>query len=399
MTVLEVTPTVTAKRALLDPNSSPPALVQGNAVVLQLEITDPGQSHPLSSWTIDWGDNTSDQIVADGTNSLRSQTISHVYTQISPPGGFTIQATAVSDALGQSYTAAPVLVDVLDTPPTVAVTGPAPGFAGVPYGVELGPVADPDDGSVLTYEVSWGDGTIDNTVSATTGGQLTHVYSSTGSYSVGASVVDQYGSTRNLGNLPVTVLPAPAFAGQPYTVTLGPVTDPGDETVSTYLVNWGDGTAIDSITASQLAAADGKVTHTYADSNDYTISVELVDENGNHPNAGQLEVTVLPTPVYDFALTTFTTPEGDETNTTTVVQVIRSGNTDINSTVDVVLAAGAESEVGFAPGPITLNFAPDEVSKSVPIEIFGDTTVELDKLVALSLSQLRPGRTGRNRAA
>ncbi|MFN7804564.1 MAG: PKD domain-containing protein, partial [Planctomycetaceae bacterium] len=46
--------------------------------------------------------------------------------------------------------------------------------------------------------------------------------------------------------------------GSVYTLTLGAVTDPGTDTVTSYIVHWGDGT-------SDTYAAPGDVTHTYAD--------------------------------------------------------------------------------------------------------------------------------------
>ncbi|MCA9065083.1 MAG: DNRLRE domain-containing protein, partial [Planctomycetaceae bacterium] len=46
--------------------------------------------------------------------------------------------------------------------------------------------------------------------------------------------------------------------GAPFTLTLGDVTDPGDDTVTEYIVNWGDGT-------SDTYTQPGPVTHTYQD--------------------------------------------------------------------------------------------------------------------------------------
>ena len=54
----------------------------------------------------------------------------------------------------------------------------------------------------------------------------------------------------------------------------GAVTDPGADTVSSYVVHWGDGNT-------DTYASNGAKTHTYADGpNDYTITVDLVDEDG-----------------------------------------------------------------------------------------------------------------------
>jgi Aspartyl protease/Bacterial Ig domain/Domain of unknown function DUF11 len=74
--------------------------------------------------------------------------------------------------------------------------------------------------------------------------------------------------------------------GASYALTLGAVTDPGADTVTDYIVHWGDG-------SSDTYASAGVKTHTYADGpNNYSITVDLQDEDGTHTNAGSLSVTV-----------------------------------------------------------------------------------------------------------
>ena len=74
--------------------------------------------------------------------------------------------------------------------------------------------------------------------------------------------------------------------GAIYTLTLGAVTDLGGVTVTEYRVHWGDG-------QSDTYFADGAVTHVYADGlATPTISVDLVDADGIHVNAGSLNLTV-----------------------------------------------------------------------------------------------------------
>ncbi len=64
--------------------------------------------------------------------------------------------------------------------------------------------------------------------------------------------------------------------GSSYSLTLGAVTDPGQDTVSSYVVHWGDGNT-DTYTS------NGAKTHTYADGpNDYNVTVDLVDEDGTY---------------------------------------------------------------------------------------------------------------------
>ncbi len=77
--------------------------------------------------------------------------------------------------------------------------------------------------------------------------------------------------------------------GSPYTLNLGVVTDPGQDTITSYKINWGDG-VIDSFTGNP---ANTTATHTYADGpNNQTHRVTVTDEDGTVV-AGELSVLVL----------------------------------------------------------------------------------------------------------
>ena len=75
--------------------------------------------------------------------------------------------------------------------------------------------------------------------------------------------------------------------GSAYSLTLGAVTDPGTDTVSSYIVHWGDGN-------SDTYTTDGAKTHTYADGpSNPAITVDLVDEDGTFLDAANaFSVTV-----------------------------------------------------------------------------------------------------------
>ena len=72
-----------------------------------------------------------------------------------------------------------------------------------------------------------------------------------------------------------------------YGLTLGAVSDPGIDTVTSYVVHWGDG-------STDTYGTNGVKTHTYADGpNSYNITVDLVDEDGTFLNrANAFSVTV-----------------------------------------------------------------------------------------------------------
>src|SRR5207237_3087727 len=107
--------------------------------------------------------------------------------------------------------------------------------------------------------------------------------------------------------------------GSAYSLTLGAVSDPGTDTVTSYLVHWGDG-------SSDSYGSNGAKSHTYADGpNDYAVTVDLVDEDGTFPDrANPLSVHVndvapsTPTLVSpaDGALTNNNTPTFDWSDST-----------------------------------------------------------------------------------
>jgi ELWxxDGT repeat protein len=98
---------------------------------------------------------------------------------------------------------------------------------------------------------------------------------------------------------------------------------------------------------------------------------------------------------YDFLLAGFGIAEGNTTYTTDVVILTRS-DSSVAETVDVVLT-GVTAIAGsdFADGPISVSFAIGETIRLVPIEILGDSVLELDEMLSLSLANFTgTGRVG-----
>src|SRR5262249_40281115 len=127
---------------------------------------------------------------------------------------------------------------------------------------------------------------------------VTHVFADgLHHYTISATATDEDG-TFNAGNTVSVqvnnVAPTIAISGassvnegSSYTLTLGAVSDPGTDTVASYLVHWGDGNS-DSYTTA------GAKTHTYADGTQtYAVTVDLTDEDGTFlDRANALNVTV-----------------------------------------------------------------------------------------------------------
>jgi hypothetical protein len=100
-------------------------------------------------------------------------------------------------------------------------------------------------------------------------------------------VVDEDGAT-GVGSFDVGVVnAAPTLAiggstnhvpGVPHEIELGAIADPGDDHVSTWIVNWGDGSPVSS-----YPSVTPNPSHVYAGIGPYAIVVDLVDEDGIHP--------------------------------------------------------------------------------------------------------------------
>ena len=125
---------------------------------------------------------------------------------------------------------------------------------------------------------------------------LSHTYADNGAYTVIVTVADDdagIGSDTLLvtvNNVAPTILLTAADTvgeGADYTLTLGTITDPGEDTVTQWTVNWGDG-------LSDTYGSGGDRTHLYEGNGTYTVAVDLADEDGTHAGAGSLDLTVNP---------------------------------------------------------------------------------------------------------
>lgn len=106
--------------------------------------------------------------------------------------------------------------------------------------------------------------------------------------------------------------------GQVFNLSVGPVVDPGDDTVVAYEIDWGDGTPVEFFAGDPLALASTQ-SHLYEDglaNPSRTIKVNVLDEDGTWMNAGLLAITVNnvdPTAGNFLAFNT-TVDEGSTTN-------------------------------------------------------------------------------------
>ena len=148
-----------------------------------------------------------------------------------------------------------------------------------------------DAGTISAYEIDWGD----ETVEAGSAGDNTHTYADgLNSYTIRVAATHTAGVKRKNKALTVTnVAPVAALSGAStayvdveYTVTIGSVTDPGDDTITNYRINWGDGSYDDY-------ASIGAKTHTYTSAEaSVDITLDITDEDGTHTAVDTLNIEV-----------------------------------------------------------------------------------------------------------
>ncbi|MCK6376254.1 MAG: PKD domain-containing protein, partial [Zoogloea sp.] len=171
-------------------------------------------------------------------------------------------------------------------------------------------LADPDVGNSYAVTVDWGHSVggvpvVETFTTTSKSPVIHHVFPDNGSYTVTVTVNDQQGQPNSIETDSFTVLVdnvAPTLTlggdntveqGHVYTLTLGGVSDPGTDTVTQYLIDWGDGSPEQTIAVADLPASR-QLTHTFGSAATYTIRTQLVDEDGSFPNAGSKVITVAP---------------------------------------------------------------------------------------------------------
>jgi len=257
-------------------------------------ITDPG-ADTVSGYKINWGDSSSDDVAG-----IPSGVKTHTY----PDGlnNYTITVD-LTDEDGIFTSAGTKALQITNVEPAIALSGTDfinedSVSEGSPYSLTLGLINDPGMDSVISYQINWGDPFFDIFLGSPTGEVKTHNYADgPNNYTITIDLTDEDGTFASAGSKAVTVnnvTPTIALSGDAsvnegsvYSLNLGAITDPGVDTASDYKINWGD--LLFDVFA---GVPTGLVkTHTYADGpNNYTIMVDLIDEDGTFTGASSKAV-------------------------------------------------------------------------------------------------------------
>jgi len=188
-------------------------------------------------------------------------------------------------------------------PPAVVPPSPQTADEGTSADFDLGSFTDPggETESPWSVSVDWGDSSPATNFSTSTQGALgtqSHTYADNGTYKVTVTVTnkDSVAGSNTFDITVANVAPTIALSGTStpvrcfaFTLNLGAITDPGTDTVSSAVIDWGDSTT----TPISSNPANTTQTHTYSAIGPYNITVSLTDEDGTFPNAGSMSITVI----------------------------------------------------------------------------------------------------------
>jgi hypothetical protein len=260
-------------------------LFEGGDFTAVASFSDPGVG---DAWTayVDYGDKTGRFPL-----TIIGQSVS-LYHRYANNGIY--QGTVEVEDEGGGLGTATFAVKVLNTPPTLTLSGAATVNEGAVYTLNLSS-SDPGLDTPVSWMITWGDGNIESV-----GGNpesVTHQYidgrtnstiSATatdedGTYAAGntiAVVVENIPPTLNLSGLPSV------NEGAPYTLNLSS-SDPGADTISSWLITWGDG-GVETVSGNPAT-----VTHIFAAGpNNFTISATATDEDGSYAAGNTVTVAV-----------------------------------------------------------------------------------------------------------
>ena len=247
---------------------------------LNLSATGEPANHPITSWTINWGDGSTPQTVSGNPSSA-----TYVYANA---GTYTITASANEDE-GTFAAAAPVNVTVGVVPPMVTISGAATVNEDATYTLNLSATGEPSNHPITSWTINWGDGSAPQTISGNPS-SATYVYANAGSYTITASATEDEGTFAASApvNVTVEVVPPTVTISGPstvnedatYTLDLSATGEPSNHPITSWTINWGDGSSPQTVTGNPSSA-----TYVYSNAGTYTITASATEDEGTFPAA------------------------------------------------------------------------------------------------------------------
>lgn len=253
------------------------AINEGQAATLTVEYFDVGtlDAHKV---TVDWGDGNVDTDVPVSNGTINA---THVYADDGPTDFYQILVTLTDDDLGVSTAA--TTINVANVAPTASIEVSEPRVEGTEI-VVTGSATDPgvNDIHTFSYEV------LKNGQSYATGEgidltEFRFTPDDDGTYEIILTVADNDGGIGTASTIievsnvgPVIDLGEDCLIheGDSVSLDLTRITDPGNDTINSVTVDWGDG-SVETFDTLET------VSHVYVDGPaEFTIKVTLVDEDG-----------------------------------------------------------------------------------------------------------------------
>jgi PKD repeat protein len=239
---------------------------------LNVSASTAGSSDPdgtIASTSINFG---------DGSVAVSAASASHVY---SAAGTYTVTATVTDNSGATSTKSATVVVSAPNQPPNAVLSvTPTSGTGPLTVNASTAGSSDPD-GTIASTSINFGDGSV-----AVSAASASHVYNAAGTYTVTATVTDNLGATSTKSatvvvsapNQPplavISATPSSAYGPVSVSVSAAGSSDP-DGTIAGTVLNFGDGTTANAVTAS----------HTYSTAGVYTITATVTDNQGASSSA------------------------------------------------------------------------------------------------------------------
>ncbi len=259
---------------------------------------------------------------------------------------------------------------------------------GSTYTLTLSPVVDPGQDEVVSYTVHWGDGESDTYTAAQLAAAnrlARHVYADDwAEATIRVYVTDEEGIYANVASKTIAVNNVAPYLtisgsglvneGLAYVLNLS-ASDPGDDTISSWTIDWGDGN-----TPQHIEGNPSSVSHVYTDDDDYSITATATDEDGTYTTGGDEDAAgTLDVTFGDGGKVTTNLSEGSDVGQNVAIQsdgrIVVVGTVGGDICVIRYLADGTlDTDFGVG-GIVTTDLGNAEAAKAVAIQSDGKIVV------------------------